>query len=101
MKKRDRNAIDFSRNEENKRKKGQALKGKSVKEKLNNAKYLINEKLKPWPIFVGYLLLLRLVTKTQTATVNDTSRMATIESLGKFQSFIFDKSHSIWTILFG
>ncbi len=50
-------------------------------------------KLKSWHIFSFYAFLFLLLTKFRgTMTWNDSSRMATIESLVKFQTFIIDQS---------
>ncbi|WP_293330740.1 hypothetical protein [Microcoleus sp. CAWBG58] len=52
---------------------------------------------KEWQIFSVFLGLFALLTRP-VATSNDASRLATIESLVDFHTFIIDNSRFIWTI---
>ncbi|MCC3404359.1 MAG: hypothetical protein JGK17_01855 [Microcoleus sp. PH2017_10_PVI_O_A] len=52
---------------------------------------------KEWQIFSIFLSLFAILTRP-AATNNDASRLATIESLVDFQTFIIDNSRFIWTV---
>lgn len=52
---------------------------------------------KEWQIFSVFLGLFALLTRP-VATSNDASRLATIESLVDFHTFIIDNSRFVWTI---
>lgn len=53
---------------------------------------------KAWTIFSLFLGLFALLTRPVATTSNDASRLATIESLVDFHTFIIDNSRFVWTI---
>lgn len=53
--------------------------------------------LKRMQIFFAFLFLFAVLTKLETNSWNDASRMATIESLVDFHTFSIDRSTYIWT----
>ncbi|MGV0028501.1 hypothetical protein [Phormidesmis priestleyi] len=52
---------------------------------------------KEWKIFLTFLLLFAVLTRPIVSS-NDASRLATIESLVDYHSFIIDNSRFVWTI---